>query len=397
MIDGLHNLIEVKTIGGHMQIGYLPLSFYRLNRLANNIVDAGDVASKRLEIIKKWQGLKKSGAKDDAIATALGISRATFYRYQRAFKKDKLLGLKPQSTRPHKVRQLRTKRTLENISLARQIREANPTYSKFKIAEIMRRDEGVQISESTVGRILKKLMDKKLIKRATALKPKRRVFNGYAQKWNIKADRSEPGKMIQVDHMTVHLNPGTTYKQFQAWDPKTKTIIAAVYRNADSSTAAKFLEHLLTSLPFKAQSIQVDGGSEFMDKFEEACKAKDIPLFVLPPRSPKYNGGVERGNRIFREEFYNIKTNDVWNLTQLRIKLAEAVKIYNTYRPHRSLKGLTPFRYYQLIMEGKDPLSKAHKTNTVPKGFFEDQKVSYVMNPSAILILTLRLKSHNNF
>jgi hypothetical protein len=28
-------------------------------------------------------------------------------------------------------------------------------------------------------------------------------------------------------------------------------------------------------------------------------------LFVLPPASPKYNGGVERSNRTFREEFYN--------------------------------------------------------------------------------------------
>ena len=29
----------------------------------------------------------------------------------------------------------------------------------------------------------------------------------------------------------------------------------------------------------------------------------DIPRIVLVPKSPKYNSGLERGNRTFREEF----------------------------------------------------------------------------------------------
>ncbi len=57
--------------------------------------------------------------------------------------------------------------------------------------------------------------------------------------------------------------------------------------------------------PYKILSIQVDGGSEFMADFETACEQMKIPLIVLPPARPKYNGGVERGNRTFREEFYD--------------------------------------------------------------------------------------------
>ena len=41
-----------------------------------------------------------------------------------------------------------------------------------------------------------------------------------------------------------------------------------------------------------------------MDEFEKTCKELDIPLFVLAPAKPTYNGKVERSNRIFREEFY---------------------------------------------------------------------------------------------
>jgi len=38
--------------------------------------------------------------------------------------------------------------------------------------------------------------------------------------------------------------------------------------------------------------------------FEEACREKEIKLFVLPPRSPKLNGYVERAHRTHLEEFY---------------------------------------------------------------------------------------------
>lgn len=42
----------------------------------------------------------------------------------------------------------------------------------------------------------------------------------------------------------------------------------------------------------------------FMKYFENECKKLAIPLYVLLPKRPQCNGGVERANRIFREEFY---------------------------------------------------------------------------------------------
>ena len=44
------------------------------------------------------------------------------------------------------------------------------------------------------------------------------------------------------------------------------------------------------ALPFDLISIQVDGGSEFRDEFEQACEVLKNPLFVLSPRKP--NGMV---------------------------------------------------------------------------------------------------------
>jgi hypothetical protein len=48
------------------------------------------------------------------------------------------------------------------------------------------------------------------------------------------------------------------------------------------------------ALVFAVKGIQVDGGSEFMAEFEQACKDKGLTLFVLPPKRPQLNGAVER-------------------------------------------------------------------------------------------------------
>lgn len=45
-----------------------------------------------------------------------------------------------------------------------------------------------------------------------------------------------------------------------------------------------------------------------MKEFERACLDLNIPLFVLPPHSPKYNANVERTNGTFRYEFYQINS-----------------------------------------------------------------------------------------
>ena len=90
--------------------------------------------------------------------------------------------------------------------------------------------------------------------------------------------------------------PGVVLKHFTARDIISRWDVVDVYSQATASTAAHFLAKLEQRMPFAIKAIQVDGGSEFEAVFEEECQRRDIKLFVLPPRSPKINGYVERAH-----------------------------------------------------------------------------------------------------
>ncbi len=83
-----------------------------------------------------------------------------------------------------------------------------------------------------------------------------------------------------------------------------------------------------------------------MKDFEATCEELNIPLFVLPPASPKINGNVERMNRIITEEFLHETLED--SLTGLRIALNRFIDNYNSFRP--SLQGHTRLLYIKSVL-----------------------------------------------
>lgn len=98
------------------------------------------------------------------------------------------------------------------------------------------------------------------------------------------------------------------------------------------------------ALPFPIRAVQVDGGSEFAAEFEQACQLRGLHLFVLPPRSPKLNGAVERANRTHTEEFYQVTACSL-EMKKLNRELRQWERVYNTVRPHQALGYLTPRQF----------------------------------------------------
>lgn len=156
----------------------------------------------------------------------------------------------------------------------------------------------------------------------------------------------EPGDLIQFDTQKQMPEPGVTIHHFGARDTVSRWDVVGVYSRATAHNGRDFLRQVLERMPFPVKAVQIDGGSEFKAEFEEACAALTLPLFVLPPNSPKLNGRVERSHRTHEEEFYQCYDGDL-RLTELRPALRAHEDVYNTIRPHQALAYATPWAWLQ--------------------------------------------------
>ena len=224
-----------------------------------------------------------------------------------------------------------------------KLREEYPRWGKDKLVILLRR-EGFTCSASTVGRILKKLKERGVLKESlpnhiSARKSQRQ--RPYAVRKPKDYVAKEPGDIVEVDTLDVRPLPGMILKHFTARDIISRWDVLEAHTRASSNTASGFIDTLLTRMPFPIKAIQVDGGSEFQDAFERECQRRSIKLFVLPPRSPKLNGHVERAQRTHTEEFYEV-TDANFNIPELNQALLKWENVYNTIRPHQALGYLTP-------------------------------------------------------
>jgi len=149
---------------------------------------------------------------------------------------------------------------------------------------------------------------------------------------------------VEIDSKEIRMRRGVVLKHFSARDVVSRWDVIEVHRRATSLAAARFLEGLLDRVPFPVKALQVDGGSEFAAEFELACQQKQLPLFVLPPKSPKLNGHVERAHRTHNEEFYEVHA-ETEQLPALNRQLRRWENIYNRVRPHQALAYLTPLEF----------------------------------------------------
>jgi len=275
------------------------------------------------------------------------ISRETFYRWWRRYDPRRVQTLEDDrgTRRPRHVRQPQTPPALEGR--IRVLRETYPRWGERKLAVLLRR-EGWTIAHATIGRVLTRWRRKgQLVEppvvRAALHKRQRRAHlkRRYAQRlpWGYRP--RQPGDLIQIDTTPITLYPGCQRVHITARDAVSRKDVVAAYKRGTSLAAEHFLRQALPRMGFPIRAIQIDGGSEFKAKFERACQALGIALFVLPPRSPRLNGKVERAHRTHQEEFYDLVEVPDDLVVHNRL-LQEHEAVYNGLRPHQALGYLTP-------------------------------------------------------
>ena len=304
----------------------------------------------RFKKLEDYDNLMQQGASEASVLQALTVSRATLYRWKRRYKQEGLGGLEDDSRRPLNRRKQTWSATDERRVLL--LRREFPFWGKLKLSYMYKERYGSWLSVSMIGRIIKKLIEKRMIqtvRQAVGKREiKRRVFDNHAQRWQHGMKSKQPGELIQIDHMVPRHYKGASYKHFRAVCPFTKYSVDHVYEDATARSGAHFLRYALTAFPFPIRSIQVDGGNEFMGEFEDLCRKLKIPLFVLPPVSPELNGCVERSNGTFKSEFYSQYTGSP-AIKAVQSALERYNLFYNKVRPHQALANQPPLRYYENV------------------------------------------------
>jgi putative transposase len=286
-----------------------------------------------------------------------GISRQTFYRWKRRFDRHDLTTLEGHSHRPRIVRQPTW--TVELAERVLALRKQYPRWGKDKLAVLLRRENCI-VSTSMVGRILADLKRRGALHEAPRAAVLRREHRKLRNRpWAVRKPKywriEQPGDLVEIDTKELRLRRGVILKHFSARDVVSRWDVLEVHGRATSLAAARFLDTLLDRLPFRVAALQVDGGSEFAAEFEQACQQKEIPLFVLPPKSPKLNAHVERSHRTHNEEFYQVQA-DSTDVARLNQQLRCWEHTYNQIRPHQSLAYLTPLEF---LRRCKQSLRKA--------------------------------------
>lgn len=335
-----------------MQVFGLQRAVYQGARWSSRCEAAAldEATAQRADAVARWRTAMAQGLSAEQAARAVGAARANLYRWE---KNPRLKSRRPKSVR-------KPQWTPALVEAVQAMRLDYPMWGKAKLGPLLRA-QGFAASNATIGRILNALVARGAVDPVPLLRAKkaalrRKIRRPHALRLPKGMKAKTPGALVQIDTLTIQIAPDESVKHFTAYDPVARMTVAQVRHQATAAAAAAFLDKVIDRLPFPVSGVQVDGGSEFMAGFEQACADKGLALYVLPPKTPELNGGVERCNGAWRYEFYA-----VYELPRRLDELGQLIDafadLYNSFRPHGALGGLTPKQYLAQLQAQENPPS----------------------------------------
>jgi len=291
----------------------------------------------------------------DSLAKIYEVHRSTIFRWIAQVKKAKKLRryqyLEPRSKVP-KITPRVKKRTQKLKSQVIEIRQKYRC-GKDKISKYLEIDNGVDVSATTVHRVLITLQEwedplkipKPYNRRKKKREKKLRIKDVFNQlKYRVF-------ERFQVDTKYCVIN-SRTYYIITAIDTITRMAFARAYTRHTSRCAKDFLKRLnyLFELENTEAFVQRDNGSEFMDEFEQQVKRYKIKLITNYARRPQMNGYVERFNRTLNDEL--LEWEEASSVKEVNGLLREFLITYNFIRIHTNLDYRSPFEEYVRLTLG---------------------------------------------
>lgn len=272
------------------------------------------------------------------VATAMGVSVRTVYKWKKRFRDHGVAGLQDRSSRPfHSPARACAAIEAQVIDLRKQRR----TFDQIA-------DE-TGISRATVGRILMR----NGLNRWRDLEPREPV-NRY--------EREKPGEMVHIDikklgkfNRVGHRITGDRHGQSSArgigWefvhvcvDDHSRIAFSQVLETERKECAIAFLKAAVAwyqSLGIKIDRVMTDNGSCYRSRaFNKLCKALGIRHIYTKPYTPKTNGKAERFIQSSLREWAYARAYETSE--QRKLELPYWLHHYNWHRPHAGIKRKTP-------------------------------------------------------
>jgi transposase InsO family protein len=305
-------------------------------------------AKHRLKVID-WYRLRSpefsQNRKPNAKLTCrhFGIHRSQFYRWLKRYNPRNLATLEKSSTVPKKKKMPQYSRALVNS--VRKIREADPTWSARKIRPILLRTipEHEVPSIATLGRLI---LRENLFFRADVKRHKKRSKSAKKTHARLRKPyglKPEEGKrLVEFDMKHIQLL-GMKHYAFCAIDVSRKDAIIHIASSSSSRNGETAAKKVVAQWG-KDICFVNDNGSENMDKLESFLHSMKITQYWTRPKQPKDKPVVERFIGTLQRECLDYNREPM-NVSELSEVVDTWLDKYHHYRPHDSLKGMTPAEF----------------------------------------------------
>lgn len=279
-------------------------------------------------------------------ARHFGITRKTLHKWLARFDEKHLATLEEQSRAPIKTRK-RDISPLQRTQI-KKLRTTHIRWGKMKLQKLYAAVYGEHISSWKCQMVIeeenlyydKKSAHKQRLKRQQS-QHKKRITD--------LTKKAQVHYLWHVDTVIFTLPHGGYRYLLTAIDDTSKLAYARLYTTHSSKQAADFLKRLHYLTEGEIINLHHDNGSEFMLHFENACKELSLPQYYSRIRTPKDNAVLERFNRTIQEEFVDLMTIGLDDVTEANEYLTDWLIEYNSIRPHQALDYLTPLQYIDSI------------------------------------------------
>ena len=272
------------------------------------------------------------------VASAMGVSASTVYKWRRRYRQEGLGGLRDRSSRPN-ASPTRTPGAIEARVVA--LRKERRIYHGIAA------EAGV--SRSTVGRIL----TRHGLNRWRDLEPAEPVR---------RYERAKPGEMIHIDikklgrfnkigHRITGDRHGQSNSRGVGWefvhvciDDHSRLGFAEIRADEKKESAVAFLKAAVAwyaSLGITVERLMTDNGSCYRSKtFKRACAALSVRHIFTKPYTPRTNGKAERFIQSSLREWAYARAYETSD--HRATELPYWIHHYNWHRPHAAIKGNSP-------------------------------------------------------